>query len=119
VTTAYGSRSGYNTTRRTVATQATINHEKKIHRWVLEQLEPGGNTFRIYSAVDGKFVGGGLILVEERSRAGNWKIDDLGNGKGYRIAGDDGFHLCINQGIVQKSGVECTLEVFSVTYASG
>jgi phospholipase C len=78
------------------ATKATKSHNKKMQRWVLEVLELGGNEFRIYSAVDERFFGEGLVLVDVLSGAQNFTINDLGNGKGYILAGSNGKYICID-----------------------
>jgi phospholipase C len=109
------------------ASRATSNHESKNQRWVIHysQGEESG-IFQISSALDGRYIGVGGILLPtiQQDLAADFKVTFLGNGQGYTIQyalPDQSTHLSIHKnGKFDDKGkaenMKLGFQIFSVTY---
>lgn len=108
-----------------VATKATSTHNDIHHRWVVHATGgtatdggSGAGTFKITSAVDGRYVKGHTSLGKGVTGAETYTIADLGNGLGYSLVKENGKYLSIDgKGTVNILGTTPVgWQIWSVTY---
>lgn len=69
-----------------IPTAATPRHDDKRQRWIIHyNINEENGVFTIASALDGRWIGYGGVLVDNYEEAAPSKINFLGNGKGYAI----------------------------------
>jgi phospholipase C len=106
--------------------RTTADHSSKNQRWVVHYSQGDeSGIFKISSALDGRYIGvGGILLpTAQEQRAADFKITFLGDGKGYTIQyalPHQNTHLSIqeNGALNDKvaSDVSLGFQVFSVSY---
>ena len=110
------SNSGYGSL---IATRSSPIHDSRAQRWVLNQLQQGGNRFTVSSVLDGMCAAGLGHLASNRSDAAPIIINDLGNGKGHSLQTSSGQYLSIaSQGQVTLSKTPVGFLTYSVTYST-
>lgn len=108
--------------RLVTGTMAMPKHQSLSQRWIVHQVGDliAGKTFRISSAVDGRYVGMANTLTSQEKLAQTFTISYLGNGKGYALIEIVGKSLGISaSGFVMSSAAQSGFHLFSVTYHTG
>lgn len=98
------------------ATHASPIHDAVAQRWILHQIEQGGNQFKLGSVSANKCAAG-LGDMGSCTQSTPIAINDLGNGLGHSLKTSNGQYLSINKNgkVVLTSKVE-GFQIFSVTY---
>lgn len=100
------------------ASEATTSHDSVNHRWVLHATTAEGTTFKISSAVDGKYMSQDSSLAKSVDDAETYKIVYFGSSQ-YTIQKEDGTYLNIGaSGSVTLDQEATPYSIFSVTYNS-
>jgi phospholipase C len=76
------------------ATKSTASHDDVAQRWIIHETATDSRLYTVNSAVDGRFIGANLTLVNEKEAMVH-NITYLGGGKGYRVQGSDGKYMSI------------------------
>jgi phospholipase C len=110
-----GSGNGNRTASALVAGPAAPLHDRREQLWVVHQVADGGVEFTISSALDGRFIGQALKLVDGASAAATFEVVYRGGGLGYSVQFSNGQFLGIQRGKVVTSRSESGFALFSVT----
>ncbi|KIW76133.1 hypothetical protein Z517_10878 [Fonsecaea pedrosoi CBS 271.37] len=77
------------------ATKATASHSSMAHWWVIHETATDSRKYTISSAVDGRYMGANMELVN-KTMAVMYAIRYLGGGKGYNLVSSDGDLVTID-----------------------
>lgn len=104
--------------RQFTTTKATAAHDDIHQRWVLHDLAEEGTTFRVTSALDGKYLSQSSSLSQLESGAEVYNITYLGN-RGYALQEQNGLYLNIQpSGRLALDKEPVGYQLYSVTYHS-
>lgn len=98
-------------------TPATAQHDDIRQRWIIHEIEAGGNEFTIQSAVDRQYIASSFPpkLTNSSDAAQAFTVIYEKNGL-YRLqVGANSTYLSVQKG-VQYGNKMSTFEIFSVTY---
>jgi phospholipase C len=97
------------------ATKATASHDAMSQRWVIHETETDSRMYTISSAVDGRFMGTNMQLVN-KTAATVHNITYLGGGMGYNLLDSNEQFVNIgNEGKVSLGSQPQPFAIFSVT----
>ncbi|KAJ9604008.1 hypothetical protein H2200_011530 [Cladophialophora chaetospira] len=97
------------------ATKATADHAAMAQRWVIHETATDSRLYRFSSAVDGRYIGANLALVNETTAMVH-NITYLGGGKGYSLQDSTGTYINVGSaGNVTMSSSEQSFSIYSVT----
>jgi hypothetical protein len=77
------------------ATPVTASHSGKAQRWIIHETAEDSRLYTIKSAVDGRFIGSKLNLVEN-TQAVIYNITYFGGGKGYELLDAEGKYITVD-----------------------